>query len=114
MGDTFVRYGYPFVDISAGGSVTGMIANLNEVIAMINHDTKIIPGHGELASRSDMIKFRDTLQDIADGVKEGIEKGQSLDIIQSSEITKKYDKDWGGGLINGKYYIMFVYEDLMK
>lgn len=114
MGDTFVRYGYPFVDISAGGTVTGMITNLDTAIAMINDDTKVIPGHGELATRTDMIKFRDALKDITEGVKRGIEKGQSLDDIQSSEITKKYDEDWGDSFVKGKDFIMFVYEDLAK
>ena len=114
MGDTFVRYGYPFVDISAGGSVSGMIANLDRVIAMINDDTKVIPGHGELATRADMIQFRDNLKDIVAGVKKGIEKGQSLAEIQSSEITKKYDKDWDGAFIKGKDFVMFVHQDLTK
>lgn len=112
MGDTFVRYGYPFIDISAGGSVTGMISNLDKVIAMINNDTKVIPGHGELATLADMIKFRDSLKGIVDDVKRGIEKGQSLDDIQSSEIANKYDKDLGGAFIKGKDFIMFIYEDL--
>ena len=110
MGDTFVRYGYPFIDISAGGSVTGMIANLDTVINMIDHNTKVIPGHGEVATRSDMIEFRDILKDITDVVQTSIEKGQSLDDIQSSAIATKYDKAWGGG-ITGNDFIMFVYED---
>jgi len=114
MGDTYVRYGYPFVDISAGGSVIGMITNLDKVIAMINEDTKVIPGHGELAGRSDMIAFRDTLKDIVDGVKTGIQKGQSLDEIQSSEITSKYDKEWEQGFIKSTDFIVFVHESLKK
>ena len=91
-----------------------MITNLDTAIAMINDDTKVIPGHGELATRTDMIKFRDALKDITEGVKRGIEKGQSLDDIQSSEITKKYDEDWGDSFVKGKDFIMFVYEDLAK
>jgi len=114
MGDTYVRYGYPFVDISAGGSVVGMIANLNKVIGMINKDTKVIPGHGELASRSDMMAFRDRLKDIVDGVRAGILKGKSLDEIQSSGITAKYDEEWDQGFIKGKDFIMFVYQSLEK
>ena len=114
MGDTYVGYGYPFIDISAGGSVIGMIANLNKVIGMINKDTKVIPGHGELASRSDMIAFRDTLKDIVDRVRTGIQKGRSLDEIQSSGITGKYDKEWDQGFIKSTDFIVFVYESLKK
>lgn len=114
MGDTFVRYGYPFIDISAGGSVNGMIAGLNTVIAMINDDTKVIPGHGELATRQDMIRFRDILKGIVDGVKSAIEKGQSLSDIQASDIASKYDGEWEGAFIKGKDFVMFVYQDLTK
>ncbi len=114
MGDTFVRYGYPFIDISAGGTVSGMIANLNETLGMINDETKVIPGHGQLSTRSDMINFRDVLTDIRDKVKKSIEKGKSLDDILSSGITKKYDEKWGGGFIKTKDFLTFVYEDLVK
>ncbi len=114
MGDTFVRYGYPFVDISAGGSVNGMIANLNEVLTMINDDTKVIPGHGQLSTKSDIIEFRDVLTDIRDQVKKSIEKGKALDEILSSGITKKYDKKWDGAFIKTKDFLTFAYQDLVK
>ena len=114
MGDTFVRYGYPFVDISSGGSVIGMIDNLDRVIAMINDDTKVIPGHGELATRADMVKFRDILKEIADGVQKGIDDGKSLADIQSSDIASKYDQDWGQGFIKGKDFMVFTYESLTE
>lgn len=114
MGDTFVRYGFPFIDISAGGSVNGMIDNLNEVLGMINDQTKVIPGHGQLASRLDMAKFRDVVTDIRDQVKKSIEKGNSLDDILSSGITKKYDEKWSGPFIKTKDFLTFVYEDLVK
>ncbi len=59
-----------------------------------------------------VIKVKISLKGIVDDVKRGIEKGQSLDDIQSSEIANKYDKDLGGAFIKGKDFIMFIYEDL--
>jgi glyoxylase-like metal-dependent hydrolase (beta-lactamase superfamily II) len=114
MGDAFVRYGYPFVDISSGGSVSGLVANLDDVIAMTNHNSIVIPGHGELSTRQDMIEFRDILKDIVNGVQKGIDDGQSLADIQSSDIASKYDQDWGAGVIKGKDFVMFVYESLVE
>ena len=114
MGDTFVRYGYPFVDNSAGGSAGGMVANLDTVIDMINDQTKVIPGHGELATRADMIKFRDTLKDIVGSVRKAIEQGKSLEQIQASGITDQYDPEYEGSFIKGKDFLMFVYEGLSK
>ena len=114
MGDTFVRYGYPFVDNSAGGSITGMIENLDRTIELIDDDTKVIPGHGDLANKSDMVKFRDVLKEIVNGVKKGVDEGKSLDEIQNSKITEKFDPDYEGAFIKAKDFVTFVYEDLTK
>ena len=114
MGDAFVRYGYPFVDISSGGSVAGMIENLDMIIAMINDETVVIPGHGELSTRSDMITFRDILKDILEGVQAGINQGHTLEQIQTSEIGSKYDDQWGGGFITGKDFMTFTYQSLVE
>ncbi len=114
MGDAFVRYGYPFVDISSGGSVTGMSKNLEEIIDLINDNTVVIPGHGELSSRQDMIEFRDILNDIVAGVKKGIDEGMTLEQLQSSEIASKYDQQWGGGFIKGKDFITFTHQSLVR
>ena len=112
MGDAFVRYGYPFVDISSGGSVTGMVANLDDIIATVNDNTVVIPGHGELSTRQDMIEFRDILKDIVAGVQQGIDEGHSLEEIQASEIASKYDEQWGEGFIKGKDFMTFTYLSL--
>jgi glyoxylase-like metal-dependent hydrolase (beta-lactamase superfamily II) len=112
MGDAFVRYGYPFVDISSGGSVTGMADNLDHIIEMTNESTIVIPGHGELSNRQDMIEFRDILRDIVAGVQQGIDAGKTLEEIQSSDIASKYDEQWGGGFIKGKDFMTFTYLSL--
>lgn len=114
MGDTFVRYGYPFIDMSAGGSVNGMIDHLNEVLQVIDDSTKVIPGHGDVATKSDVINFRDVLTDIRDNVQQAVEKGKSLDEILSSGLTSKYDAEWNGEFIKTKDFLSFVYEDLTR
>jgi len=60
-GDMFVRYGLPFIDQNNGGSMTGMIDALSNLASLINDDTIIIPGHGQLANRNDLLEFRDML-----------------------------------------------------
>lgn len=114
MGDAFVRYGYPFIDISSGGSVTGMATNLDDIIAITDDNTIVIPGHGELSTRQDMIEFRDILMDIIDGVQQGIDDGMNLGQIQSLAIASKYDEQWGGGFIKGKDFINFTYQSLAQ
>src|SRR5215471_13707475 len=61
MGDTFFNSIYPYIDASTGGSVKGMIAAANKVLPLANDSTKIIPGHGPLGTKADLVKFRDML-----------------------------------------------------
>src|SRR5579863_5584834 len=49
MGDDFVTYGFPFVDLAGGGSVSGMIAAIDQIIPKLPPDVKIIPGHGPIS-----------------------------------------------------------------
>jgi len=60
-GDMFVRYGLPFIDQNNGGSLDGMIDALWEIASLINEDTLIIPGHGQVSSRADLLAYRDML-----------------------------------------------------
>src|SRR5436189_3158524 len=75
MGDDFVTYGFPFVDTKSGGSVSGMIAGVEKVLAMVPADAKIIPGHGPLSTTADMRQFvvllKETRAMVADAVKAG-------------------------------------------
>src|SRR5690606_17457162 len=68
MGDVFVRYGIPFIDDRNGGSIKGMITAIDQLIEMCDDETVIIPGHGQLAKKEDVIAYRDMLQDMWDQV----------------------------------------------
>src|SRR3990170_4515966 len=66
MGDTFFNGFYPFIDVSTGGSVAGMIRAANHALAMSNTGTRFIPGHGPLATRADLVRYRDMLVTVRD------------------------------------------------
>ena len=71
-GDTFVRTGFPFIDRESGGSIDGLIAAATRGLAFANATTRIIPGHGEVASRADYAAFRAMLVDVRGKVATGI------------------------------------------
>lgn len=106
-GDVFVRYGIPFIDGANGGSVGGMIKAMNTIIDIADEDTVIIPGHGQLAKKQDMIDFRDMLQDIWDHVADGKKAGKSVETLQEEDYTQKYQE---GNM--GKYVISLIYAEL--
>lgn len=112
MGDMFVTYGYPYIDYSSGGSVNGFIAALDKFLAMMDENTKIIPGHGELCSKADMKNFRDRLADIRDQVATALKKGKKPSEITGLGITDKYDAEWGKGFIKGKDFVLTIADNL--
>ena len=111
-GDAFVRYGYPFIDISSGGSVNGFISTLDKILALTDDNTKVIPGHGEVASKSDIKKVRDAVADIRDQVAAALKKGKKVEEIPGMGIADKYDAEWGKGFVKGKDFVLMVAENI--
>jgi glyoxylase-like metal-dependent hydrolase (beta-lactamase superfamily II) len=111
-GDIFVRYGYPYIDVSRGGGINGFIAYLDKLLPVMDENSKVIPGHGELATKADVKVFRDKLADLRDQVAAALKKGKKVEDIPALGISDKYDAEWGKGFLKGKDYILFIAEDL--
>lgn len=77
MGDDFVRYGFPFIDLGGGGSVEGMITALEVIIPKLPADVKVIPGHGEISSLDDVRTYVGMLKDTRAVVQDGIKQGKA-------------------------------------
>ena len=89
-GDMFVRYGLPFIDQPNGGSTDGMIEALWSIAGMINDDTIIIPGHGQLSTRADLLEFRMMLVTIRGRIKDEIARGRSADQLVAANPARGY------------------------
>lgn len=111
-GDTFVRSGYPFIDVNSGGGVNGFINTLDKILLLIDDNTKVIPGHGEVATKADVKKVRDNIADIRDQVAAALKKGKKIEDITSLGITDKYEAEWGKGFVKGKDFVLMVAENL--
>jgi cyclase len=111
-GDAFVRYGYPFIDFSSGGTVNGFINTLDKVIGLLDDQSKVIPGHGELATKADVKKVRDVVADIRDQVVAALKGGKKVEDIPGLGITDKYDAQYGKGFIKGKDFVLMMAEEL--
>ena len=95
-GDMFVRYGLPYIDHGNGGSLDGMIDATWSIAGVIDDDTIIIPGHGQLSTRTDLLEYRDMLVTIRDRIKDQIDRGRSADQVVASNPARGY-ADPGGG-----------------
>jgi glyoxylase-like metal-dependent hydrolase (beta-lactamase superfamily II) len=89
-GDVFVRYGLPFIDQPNGGNVEGMLAATEQLLKMINDETKIIPGHGALSTKKDLQDYKNMIQIVRDRVAEGMKSGKTMDQVIDSDPAKEY------------------------
>jgi len=89
-GDVFVRYGLPFIDQENGGSIDGMIAGAEKILTSSDEKTVIIPGHGQLAEKKDLVEYKKMLQTVRGRVVDGIKKRQTLDQIIASDPGRGY------------------------
>lgn len=113
MGDTFVTYGLPFVDVASGGSLLGMIEGVEQAMAAVPDDVKVIPGHGPVSSKADVMAFVAMLRDCVRLVDEAVQKGQSLQQMQEAGVLAKYDH-LGKGFVKTASFVKLVYNELHR
>jgi len=114
MGDTFFNGRYPLIDLSSGGSLVGMIAAANQGLAMTNADTRFIPGHGPLAMRADLVRYRDMLVATRDRVGKLIAEHKTLKEILDAKPLADLDAQWGNGNIKSDQFLTIVYQSLTQ
>ena len=111
-GDAYFNGIYPFIDTENGGSVEGMITAVERILAITNKNTKIIPGHGPLSNRAELVAYRRMLQDVRTRTYAAIQKGETLESFVASKPTADYDKTWGKGFLSPEKFLTIVYQDL--
>jgi len=113
-GDTWWNPRYPFIDYSTGGNIDGMIRAAEANVALATDKTIVIPGHGPIGNKAQLIEFRDMLAAIRERVAALHREGKSLDEIVAAKPTAAYDAKWAGSFINGEAFTKLVYKGLEK
>jgi glyoxylase-like metal-dependent hydrolase (beta-lactamase superfamily II) len=109
MGDLFFfGMSFPFVDGGSGGNVRGVVAAADKALAIADDQTKIIPGHGKVATKADLKKYRDMIAEIIAKVEAGIKAGKTLDQIKAERPADGYGVD-PKGFINADRFVETVY-----
>jgi cyclase len=112
MGDTFFSTGYPFIDLSSGGSVDGYVKAADRALAIAQPSTRIIPGHGPVADREKLRVFRDMIVTIRDRIKKLAAAGKTLAEVQAAKPSAEFDATWGKAFIGGPQLVETIYEDV--
>jgi len=111
MGDDFVTYGFPFVDLGSGGGVEGMIAAMEQVAAQLPPDVKVVPGHGPISNLDDVRRYVTMLKDTMAVVDKGIKAGKTLDQLKQENVLAPWQK-WNGDFITSEQWLVTLYNDL--
>ncbi len=108
-GDIFWNGMYPLVDGSSGGTAQGMVDAVAKILARIDEQTKVIPGHGPLGNKSDLQAYHDMLDTVVGRISKHKQEGKSLDEVIAAKPTAEFDDKWGAGLFTGDAWIGVIY-----
>jgi glyoxylase-like metal-dependent hydrolase (beta-lactamase superfamily II) len=109
-GDTFWNRDYPFIDYSTGGSIDGQIRAAEANVAMVTDKMIVIPGHGAVGGKADLILFRDVLVEIREKVAALKKQGKPLAEVVAAKPSARYDAEWGNLFMSPSAFIALVYQ----
>jgi cyclase len=112
MGDCFFNGNFPFIDTSSGGKVDGIVAAADRVLGAVGDKTKIIPGHGPVATKAELQAYRDTVKAVRDRVAKLKAEGKSKEAAVAAKPTAEFDAKWGQGFIKPDVFVGIVYDSL--
>ena len=118
IGDFYRNYGYPFIDTNNGGSLKGALEALDATMELAGPDTKLIPGHGTIIRRTDLIPYRDMILAVQAKVQQMISQGMTREQVLAAHVTAPYDAQVPGGLLpagtgtSADRFVGMVYSEL--
>jgi glyoxylase-like metal-dependent hydrolase (beta-lactamase superfamily II) len=111
-GDIYFAGIYPFIDTSTHGSVNGVIDAAQHILAIIDDDTKVIPGHGPLSNKAELSAYVDMLISLRAKITKQISDGKTLEDIQNTKPAQEFDEKWGHGMLTSDKFVQILYTDL--
>ena len=107
-GDMFRTVAFPVIDRNNGGTLPGTIEALGLVAGMAGANTKVVPGHGVVSTREDVIEFRDMVMTVADRVSELVDQGRTYEEVAAADPTREFRGKWG----DPERFLTAVYAEL--
>jgi len=111
MGDDFVTYGFPFIDVDSGGSIDGMISGVENAIAQLPADVKIIPGHGQVSNLEDVRAYVKMLKETRAAVQNALDKKMTLEQMKEMKVLDPWKK-YSGDFISEDAFLETLYNSL--
>ena len=111
MGDDFVTYGFPFIDVDSGGSIDGMIRGVENAIAQLPADVKIIPGHGQVSNLDDVRAYVKMLKETRAAVQDALDKKMTLEQMKEKKVLEPWKK-YSGDFVSEDVFLETLYNSL--
>ena len=108
MGDVYFNGMYPFIDSSSGGTADGVIAAVDRVLALIGDNTRVIPGHGPIATKANLSAYRTMLATVTQRIKEHRRNGKTDDDIRAAQPAAEFKAALGGGFISSERFVLMM------
>jgi cyclase len=118
IGDFYRNYGYPFIDTNNGGTLKGALEALDATMKLAGPNTRLIPGHGTIINRTDIVPYRDMIVGVQAKVQQMIAEGKSEQAVLAAKVTAPYDAKVPGGLLpagagtSADRFVSMVYSQL--
>lgn len=115
-GDNYFHKRYPYIDVNSGGSIDGYINAVKRALMVIDEETKIIPGHGDVSNKAEYKSFLEMLKTLRSNVQAEIDNGKTEeDVASNNNITKQYDDlSYSWNFINSEKIRRAIYKSLVK
>jgi cyclase len=111
-GDVWFNGTYPFIDLSTGGNINGMIAGSAQCLTQADADTMIVPGHGPAGNKVALTRYHDMLVTVRDRIRPQKDANKTLQEVIAAKPTADLDAEWGKGMVNGDFFTTLVYSTL--
>ena len=112
-GDVFAAYRYPFIDPESGGSVKGVLRAIELMLPLIDDNTKVIPGHGGLSSKKDVLAYRKMISTAISKIEPMVKSGKTLQQVIDAKPLREFDGEWGK-FRKPEAFVEIVYNGLRK
>jgi len=94
-GDVFAAYRFPFIDVENGGSVKGIVRAMDILLKMLDDNTTVIPGHGPLSKKQDVLAYKKMMQTVGDRVEKLVKSGRTLEQVVAAKPLREFESEWG-------------------
>ena len=120
IGDFYRNYGYPYIDIANGGSLKGMLEAIDVMMKLAGPNTRLVPGHGTLITRGDLVPYRDMILAVRAKVQAMVAQGSTEAQVVAAKVTAPFDAKVQGGLLpagagtSADRFVSEVYQELKR